>query len=116
MDGLIFLSKFKAYVPIILKVSCSLSLPNPQLIMTQEVVVVVSQLTFGAGKSSCMGYDLFTKLPLWGCCVVSFDLYKQDNFLTSYERFGHLGGPVDGNVGCGKPVQWLWVCPTSYTT
>ena len=73
-----------------------------------------------------MGYDLFTKLPLLGCCVVSFDLYwqdnflnnkiqsdkdnfldnliykiaimgvlgsifRQDNFLTIYERFWHLG-------------------------
>ena len=76
-----------------------------------------------------MGYDLFTKLPLLGCCVVSFDLYwqdnflnnkiqsdkdnfldnliyeiaimgvlgsifRQDNFLTIYERFWHLGGHV----------------------
>ena len=76
-----------------------------------------------------MGYYL-PPLPLLGCCVVSFDLYwqdnflnnkiqsdkdnfldnliyeiaiigvlgsifRQDNFLTIYERFWHLGGPVD---------------------
>ena len=75
-------------------------------------------------------YNLSTKLPLLGCCVVSFDLYwqdnflnnkiqsdkdnfldnliyeiaimgvlgsifRQDNFLTIYERFWHLGGYVD---------------------
>ena len=75
-----------------------------------------------------MGYYL-PPLPLLGCCVVSFDLYwqdnflnnkiqsdkdnfldnliyeiaimgvlgsifRQDNFLTIYERFWHLGGPV----------------------
>ena len=79
-----------------------------------------------------MGYDLFTKLPLLGCCVVSFDLYwqdnflnnkiqsdkdnfldnliyeiaimgvlgsiiRQDNFLTIYERFWHLGGHVQSH-------------------
>ena len=75
-----------------------------------------------------MGYYL-PPLPLLGCCVVSFDLYwqdnflnnkiqsdkdnfldnliyeiaimgvlgsifRQDNFLTIYERFWHLGGHV----------------------
>ena len=39
------------------------------------------------------------KLALWWGCVVSFDLYRQDNFLTYYERFGHLGGPVDSKQG-----------------
>ena len=75
------------------------------------------------------------KLPLLRCCVVSFDLYwqdnflnnkiqsdkdnfldnliyeiaimgvlgsifRQDNFLTIYERFWHLGGRV-----CSKPDE-----------
>ena len=79
-----------------------------------------------------MGYYL-PPLPLLGCCVVSFDLYwqdnflnnkiqsdkdnfldnliyeiaimgvlgsifRQDNFLTIYERFWHLGGHVGGVV------------------
>ena len=85
-----------------------------------------------------MGYYL-PPLPLLGCCVVSFDLYwqdnflnnkiqsdkdnfldnliyeiaimgvlgsifRQDNFLTIYERFWHLGG----HVLCSRSVKLCW--------
>ena len=85
-----------------------------------------------------MGYYL-PPLPLLGCCVVSFDLYwqdnflnnkiqsdkdnfldnliyeiaimgvlgsifRQDNFLTIYERFWHLGGHVIYTQEAAVPI------------
>ena len=106
---------------------------HKQLSKTLSFKIVRKVITSGYYTSTpiilgCMGYYL-PPLPLLGCCVVSFDLYwqdnflnnkiqsdkdnfldnliyeiaimgvlgsifRQDNFLTIYERFWHLGGHV----------------------